>query len=310
MVTGSGQRDGEGNTGEAIQVGIDEKLGWWLAPDGNWYPPELHAGHGASPAGPSTTVLSCIRPMGPRSRFEPLHFGGTCVNCGARINPHEEGWNDPDIDKLMCARCWPAVVASHPSAAGRPPDTAASTRSASPLRSDPRWRSGAVGEYLMAIRLHRDLGDRAVVLSNRRVPHSPAAIDNIVVASSGVWVIDSKKMHGLIEYRDVSGRQGRDRRLLIGGHDRTAMVDRLYDYVIPVAKLVLEPSVPVHGAIAIVEGHWGSPTKLLTRRPYRHEGVWILWPAALIQKIEEPGPLTADEVLTIGAKLDRALPRR
>ena len=289
-------------------MGIDERPGWWLAPDGNWYPPEVQAGRRSAASGDeSGTVLSRIRPMGPRSRFEPLHFGGTCVNCGARIRPHEEGWTDPDIDRLMCAACWPAVVASHPSAASVGSDPTISTP---PRRSDPRWRSGAVGEYLMAIRLHRDLGDRAVVLSNRRVPHSPAVVDNIVVASSGVWIIDAKKMHGLIEYRDVSARRGEDRRLLIGGHDRTAMVDRLYDYVIPVAKLVVEPTVPVVGAIAIVEGNWGSPTKLLTRRPYRHEGVWILWPAALIQKIEAPGPLAPDDVLAIGARLDRALPRR
>ena len=302
--------DATGLTGEAARVGIDENLGWWLGPDGNWYPPELHSGHRRPRAGDASgTVLSRIRPMGPRSRFEPLHFGGTCVNCGSRIHPHEEGWNDPDIDKLMCARCWPAVVASHPSATSlsAPPARPAAP---TPRRNDPRWRSGAAGEYLMAIRLHRDLGDRAVVLSDRRVPRSPTVIDHVVVASSGVWVVHSKKVHGLIEYRDVSARQGEDRRLLIGGHDRTTMVDRLYDQVIPVATLVVEPAVPVHGAIAFVEGNWGTPTKLLTRRPYRHDGVWVLWPAALIQMIDEPGPLTHDEVAAIGSTLDGALPRR
>ena len=247
--------------------------------------------------------------MGPRSRFERLRVGGACVNCGARINPDDEGWNDPDIDKLMCADCWPAVVSSHPSAASM--GAVPRSRTAGPPRQVDRTRSdGAAGEYLMAVRLHRDLGDRAVVLTKRRVPRSPATIDAVVVASSGVWVIESKKLDGLIEHRAVAGSGSGDRRLLVGGHDRTAMVERLYDRVVPVANVVAEPSIPLHGAIVLVEGNWGGPTRLLTRRPYRHEGIWILWPAALLKKIEEPGPLDTDGVLSVGAMVDRALPAR
>ena len=120
-------------------MGIDERPGWWMAPDGHWYPPELQPpGRGPAPADSADgTVLARIRPMGPRSRFEALHFGGTCVNCGSRIRPHEEGWTDPDIDTLMCAQCWPAVVASHPSATGRPvaPGDPAVPAAAPPRRS-------------------------------------------------------------------------------------------------------------------------------------------------------------------------------
>ncbi len=290
-------------------MGIDEKLGWWLAPDGNWYPPELRRGYRDGRSEAVAAPLRRIRPMGPRSRFERLHFGGSCVNCGAKINPHDEGWNDPDIDKVMCAGCWPAVVASHPSAASLA-TTSGRPAPASPPRVDPRWRSGADGEYLMSIRLHRDLGERAVVLTDRRIPHSPVTVDSVVVAASGVWIVEAKKLRGLIEYRHLVGSTTDDCRLLIGGHDRTALVDRAYEHVIPVAKALPDPSVPVHGAIVIVEGNWGSPTRLLTRRPYRHEGIWILWPAALIKMIEEPGPLSPDDVIAIGATLERALPAR
>jgi hypothetical protein len=301
-------------------VGIDERLGWWMAPDGNWYPPELQPARQDGGRGEGTAVMSArIRPMGPRSRFECLQFGGTCVNCGARIRPRDEGWNDPDIRQLMCADCWPAVVASHPSAMTRP-SGGRGEKVLPPDGGEASAPTEAMGEYLMDIRLHRDLGDGAVVLSNRRVPHSPATVDNVVVAPSGVWIVDAMKLDGLIEYRaaaspradlaDGSGECGEDGRLLVGGHDRTALIDRAYDYVIPVANLVADPCVPIHGVIAIVEGNWGNPTRLLTRRPYQHQGIWILWPAALIKKIEEPGPLGHDDVLAIGATLDRALPPR
>ncbi len=99
---------------------MDAKPGWWLAPDGNWYPPELRPGPRTELFKESTgTVSARIRPMGANCRFEPLHFGGRCVNCGAVIRPHEDGWYDPDANKTMCASCWPAFVVLHRSGPGR-----------------------------------------------------------------------------------------------------------------------------------------------------------------------------------------------
>lgn len=101
-------------------MGIDEKLGWWLAPDGNWYPPELDPGQRPGLLEVATGAVSArIRPMGANCRFEQLHFGGRCVNCGATIRPHEDGWYDPDIHKTMCATCWPALVVTHRPGSGR-----------------------------------------------------------------------------------------------------------------------------------------------------------------------------------------------
>jgi len=310
-------------------VGIDEKMGWWLAPDGSWYPPELHPGHGAGAGGggggggQGGSVATCIRPMGPGSRFERLYSGGRCVNCAAPIRPLDEGWSDPDGNQMICATCWPALVVSGRSAPAAPTaatSTAATSTAAtgSPTAppaidaaaSEPGRRPGAVGEYLVSIRLHRDLGDRAVVLSHRRVPGSPTTIANVVVAPSGVWAIEAKKTRGLVEYRAIAGREGEDGRLLIGGHDRTGMIERVLEHVARVAGVVADPGVPVHGALAIVEGNWGGPARILGRRPCGHRGVWVLWPAALLHKVGAPGPLSADRVLALGATLDRALPPR
>ncbi len=101
-------------------MGFDEKPGWWLAPDGHWYPPELQPGRPADLFTETTRAVSArIRPMGASCRFEQLHFGGRCVNCGATIRPHEDGWYDPDVNTTMCATCWPALVVPHRSGPGR-----------------------------------------------------------------------------------------------------------------------------------------------------------------------------------------------
>jgi hypothetical protein len=290
-------------------MGIDQQLGWWMAPDGNWYPPELRPD-------PATGLLEHgavdpIGPLGPRSRFERLPLGGACTHCGSKIQPYEEGRNDPDMDTMLCAGCWPAVVATHPAGAGRSGNGgSARATTTAPRRTGTGGGHAAAAEHLMAIRLHRDLGERAIVLNHRRVPGRAVPIDIVVVASSGVWIVDARKTDGPIEYRTVTGGKGETRRLLIGGHDRTAMVDRVLGDVVPVAALVGDRSVPVHGAVTIVEGDWGRSTRLLNRRPHRHEGIWILWPAALINKIEEPGPLYAEQVRSIAADLGRALPAR
>ena len=300
---------------------VDEKSGWWMASDGNWYPPELYPGRGAPVREPSSVVTATgTKPMGPRSEVKPLRYGGPCIQCGQKIPPHDRGWHDPDIKKVMCLVCWPVdgpaagPVTAAPGGAGattRPgPVGGTSAAAVARRRGDSRWRKGAVGEYLMSLRLQRDLGDEAVVLNDRRLPEGRTNIDHLVVASSGVWVIDSKHMQGLIEHRNVGGVLSDDRRLLVGGQDRTSMTDKIYEYVIPVANLVADPAVPVIPAIVFVEGNWGSPTRILTKRPYRHQGVWILWPAALIKKIEEPGPLGPESIARLGEALDNALPPR
>jgi Nuclease-related domain len=300
---------------------VDEKSGWWMASDGSWYPPEPYPGRGAPVRERSSVVTATgTKPMGPRSEVKPLRYGGPCIQCGQKIPPHDRGWHDPDIKKVMCLVCWPVdgppagPVTAAPGGAGattRPgPVGGTSAAAVARRRGDPRWRKGAVGEYLMSIRLQRDLGDEAVVLNDRRLPEGRANIDHLVVASSGVWVIDSKHMQGLIEHRNVGGVLSDDRRLLVGGQDRTSMTDKIYEYVIPVANLVADPAIPVNPAIVFVEGNWGSPTRILTKRPYRHQGVWILWPAALIKKIEEPGPLGPESIARLGEALDNALPPR
>ena len=97
------------------------------------------------------------------------------------------------------------------------------------LSEDPRstkvWAQGSVGERILAEHLNKTLGDRAVALHDRKVPGSRRNIDHIVVAASGVWVIDTKRWGGKVERRDVGGWFKTDQRLYVGGRDRSKAVE-------------------------------------------------------------------------------------
>jgi hypothetical protein len=180
-------------------------------------------------------------------------------------------------------------------------------------KQDFRNRKGAVGEYLMDQILHRELTGGEVILTDRQVPGSPANIDHVVVAPSGVWIIDSKKWEGKIEYKPATFT-GVKMRLFVGGEDRTSTIEGIYSLVIPVAQVIGDRSVPIHPALAFVEGEWSTKAmiRLMRNKPYKHEGVWFSAPTVLTKLIKEPveAPLSPEAVSRLGVVLDQALKPR
>lgn len=163
----------------------------------------------------------------------------------------------------------------------------------------------------MDVSLHKHVNDGAVILTDRRVPGTNANIDHVVVAPSGVWIIDSKNWSGKIEYRATS-KLGMDTRLYVDGKDRTTEVEKIFNLVIPVAQVIGDKSVPISPALIFIEADWGnvSAARFLTSRPYRHLGVWISWPKAIWKKINAPGPLGEETIQRLGALLDLKLKPR
>jgi len=68
------------------------------------------------------------------------------------------------------------------------------------LREAEAWRVGAAGERTVARRLGRTRG--VIVLSDRAWPGRRANLDHVVVAPSGVFVIDTKAYGGRVELVD------------------------------------------------------------------------------------------------------------
>ncbi len=159
----------------------------------------------------------------------------------------------------------------------------------------------------MGQRLHRDLVNGEVILNDRRVPGGSGNIDHVVVASSGVWVIDTKYWNGKVEYKGVSGFFDANERLFFNGEDCTYLADEIYAQVIPIAELLNDRSIPIRPALVFIDAGWKSTLRLATNKPYRHNHVLITWPKALISEIKRSGPLDPTRVSSIGGSLNEQL---
>jgi hypothetical protein len=244
---------------------------------------------------------------------KPLRFGGTCESCGTIIVKREIGWHDPASHKVRCTLCGPSSEDTTQNNDGphpiqvNPVGGSAALRKARSLR-DPKWTKGAAGEYLMDLSLHNHVNEGAVILTDRQVPGTKSNIDHIVVAPSGVWIIDTKNWKGKIQYKSPT-RSSTSKRLLVDGRDRTSAVEAIFNQVIPVAQIIEDKAVPIKPALVFINGDWSdtSATRILGSRPHQHLTVWISWPKAIWKKINEPGPLDQDAVKRIGTALDTAL---
>jgi Nuclease-related domain len=128
--------------------------------------------------------------------------------------------------------------------------------------------------------LRTELGHRAVVLDNRKVPGTHVRIDHIVIATSGVWVVDNNEFEGRIERRDVGGWRKVDERLYVAGKDRTNLVDGIDRKVIAVENALAKEQhpVPVHAALCFMNSEWS-----LFAKPFSLSGVWVTWAQKLAE---------------------------
>jgi hypothetical protein len=124
-----------------------------------------------------------------------------------------------------------------------------------------------------------------VVLDDRRVPGTKVAVTHIVIAPSGVWVVEAKDLEGRVERRDVGGWFRVDERLFVAGKDRSQLVDGLDRHVMATESLLAQAglaSVPVHAALCFVNSDWGWFAK-----PFSLGGVWVTWPERLTELVLE-----------------------
>ena len=175
------------------------------------------------------------------------------------------------------------------------------------LSDDPQstraWAKGSDGERRLAAHLLRAVGDRAVLLHDRKVPGTKGNIDHLAIAASGIWVIDAKNYKGMVERRDLGGWFKTDVRLYVAGRDRTKIADGLGWQVDAVRKALGGADVPVTSALCFIEAEWK-----LFAKPFQQNGVWVTWAKKLAEMIAEPGPLTPDDVTHVADRLAIALP--
>lgn len=280
-------------------------------------------------------------------RLIALRRPDTCASCANPIAAKTKAWWDPAAKAVTCTTCRPSDSAPPPSTPSPPssdsapqPDpldvgVAGSSARAKYnqlhdrrerqieqrwgrlagvvkfLSDDPQsiaaWAKGSAGERILAEHMSRALGDRAVLLHDRKVPGSRRNIDHLAIAATGVWVIDTKYYEGLVELRDVGGWFKTDRRLYINRHDRSKDVAGLgwqFDAVRTALGDTTTP-VPLHAALCFVEADWKWFAK-----PFTLDGVRVSGPKSLSAAVAEAGPLSREAVAEVAAQLAAALPSK
>jgi hypothetical protein len=174
-------------------------------------------------------------------------------------------------------------------------------------QSTQSWGSGAAGEEVVG-RLLNEWAETGsgVVLHDRRIPGSTANIDHIAVASSGVWVIDTKRYSGRLEPVNRGGWLHPDWRLMVNGRDRSKLAADLAKQIAVVTsalKAEASEQLPsIHGVLCFVDADW-----VFLAKPFSLDGVIVAWPDALIELLSRPGEVPSDARQALADLLARRL---
>ncbi|MEP7202626.1 MAG: nuclease-related domain-containing protein [Ilumatobacteraceae bacterium] len=234
----------------------------------------------------------------------PLQRPDVCRSCGNGLSVGVQVWWDSLAETAVCCSCRPANVSA---------ERRSRTRLARVAKylTDSESRDGAERverERRLSSHLHTELAQRAVVLDDRKCPGTKVHIDHVVIAPSGVWVIDAHEYDGRVERRDVGGWFKVDERLYVAGKDRTSLVDGIDRQVSAVENVLAKEGldrVPVHAALCFVNSEWGWFAK-----PFAMSGVWVTWATKLTELVLDWNAISNTEIdrlaRVVGARLPAA----
>lgn len=143
------------------------------------------------------------------------------------------------------------------------------------------------------------------VLHDRAVPGCPKPIDRVVIAPSGVWVIDAFEFAGRVVTPPPPRRFRPERpRLVVGGRTREDLIADVHCRVGVVRGLLAEvaPDVPVHGCLCFRVQDMGRGTP-----PFTVDSVLIAGRSDLASALGASNVITAERRPTILAALDAGL---
>ena len=276
------------------------------------------------------------------SRYLSLRRADRCRECGRELPAGEEAWWDAEARNVTCSRCRlpqalspvpergvgePPVssdpVPARPAGAGvsaqREHDARRARREARVHAAHPvigrlllavkgqpqherAWAQGAEGERQVAAYLEKHLRPPAIRLDDRRMPRGPGNIDHVVIAPTGVFVIDTKALSGRIEIRQQWFKAPK---LVIGGRDQTSIADGLTTQVTAVRAALARAGhgdVPVSGAFCFTRaelpiiGSRRFADLALTLRP------------GLTKMLNRRGPLGPEQLDALASVLRPAFP--
>jgi hypothetical protein len=278
------------------------------------------------------------------ARVIPLRYDGTCASCATAVPAKTRAWWDRASKEVTCVQCRPECEAvlehagvraaaatsltANPRPLPPPPPIVVGTagisaakqyerrvaqeqrgdsaRTSTPSRSAVAWAKGADGEERLGQHLSAHLSDIAHVLHDRKVPKTRGNIDHLVIAPSGIWIVDAKNYTGRVERRQIGGLLTGEDRLYVNGRNRTKLIEGL-GWQRDAVQAVLEPigfgAVPIHRALCFTNSNWG-----FRFRAIRIKGAVVTWPNDLIDQIRESGTLEHPVTELLARELSSKLP--
>lgn len=142
-------------------------------------------------------------------------------------------------------------------------------------------------------------------MHDRLIPGTKANIDHIVVTAGGVLVVDAKRYVDKRPELRVEGGFLRPRRerLVVGGRDRTKLLDGVLGQVDRVQAALEDQSIQVSGVLCLIEADWPLITPFFTTRDVR-----VVSPRKLSKILEEASG--AVDVSSVRDRIAAAFPVR
>lgn len=154
--------------------------------------------------------------------------------------------------------------------------------------------------------LERELGPVAVVLHDRETAPADPPIDHLVVAASGVWIVEACHAPGRITRHRLGARRGQAWLRTRDGSrlpvvEARPVVDRVLEELAPMGFDWLD----VHRVVCFTNARWG-----LGARPFGHDDALVTWGRALVDRIAVPGALGPRDMKAVAVELSARLPAR
>jgi Nuclease-related domain len=227
-------------------------------------------------------------PQHAETRKLQLRYAAACTRCGRNLAKGEEALYDPSKRTVRCIVCESAAAnAAGPVEAledsgvpGASADREYKRRKSArddrvrgrlgdllggvvlAISDEPQstraWARGATGERKLADALE-DVPELKI-LNDRRVPQTNGNIDHILVAPTGVFIVDAKYYKGLIQIRDKGGFFKTDKRLYVGGRDCSHLAENMGWQVEAVQRALsaaaVDPMPPITPVLCFIDGDW------------------------------------------------------
>lgn len=262
-----------------------------------------------------------------------VKFDGPCSKCGTLLRAGTEAVWDRRFRKMHCIAC-----PTDPAPDASPPPLDRGAAGASARREHERrlakdearrkevwgervggwinrladerpstraWAVGAGGEEKLEAALLTVPGIE--VLHDRRIPRSAANIDHIVVAPSGVFVVDTKRYAGRIQLRRRGSFFRPEDRLYVGRFDRTRDVEgvKAQAAIVELALLdsPIEPKPTITPVLCFIDGDWP-----LLFPPNQLGGVYLEGPTSIRKLLVGAADYSPGEIDRVARELARLFP--